>query len=111
MLSQLDSGRNSEGNPFLAADSLRMNEVRGLGEFMREAYLALEGPTGPVIRDPYEVLGIRPDAPLEVAEASYRALAKVAHPDAGGSEAKMAELNAAIERVRSELPAPSGQGS
>jgi len=52
--------------------------------------------------DPYEVLGIRPDAPLDVAEAAYRARAKKAHPDAGGRDDEMRELNAAIESIRAK---------
>lgn len=35
-------------------------------------------------RDPYEVLGVRPDADLEIIEAAHRALAKRHHPDVGG---------------------------
>jgi hypothetical protein len=48
------------------------------------------------------VLHLSPDTPLPVAEAAYRALAKQAHPDAGGSSDQMQRLNAAIERVRKE---------
>ncbi len=41
------------------------------------------------------VLHVAPDAPREVIEASYRALSRTAHPDAGGSEDAMKQLNAA----------------
>ena len=51
--------------------------------------------------DPREVaavlLGVRVDAPKEVIEAAHRALARKAHPDAGGSEDKMKALNHARE--------------
>lgn len=78
---------------------IRLNELRGLGDVARQVYLALEAPAAK--RDPWEVLGVRPDAPIEVAEASYRALAKGAHPDTAGGDAKrMTELNDAIEAVR-----------
>lgn len=36
-------------------------------------------------------------------EASYRILARTRHPDCGGSEQQMAELNAAIASARKEL--------
>lgn len=51
---------------------------------------------------PYAVLHIAGDAPLEVAEAAYRALAKTAHPDHGGTLDQMKSLNAAIEQIRKE---------
>ena len=40
---------------------------------------------------------------LESAERSYRAKAKAAHPDLGGTAAMMAELNNAIEQARKEM--------
>ncbi len=49
---------------------------------------------------PYAVLHISPNAPLAVAEAAYRALAREAHPDAGGNHERMKALNAAIEAIR-----------
>jgi len=36
-----------------------------------------------------------------VAEAAYKALARMHHPDFGGSTATMQALNAAIEQIRS----------
>ena len=84
----------------LAIEAVRLNEVRGIGQLAQDYYLRLAAPA--VRRSPYEVLNLRPDAPLEVAEASYKALAKLKHPDTpGGSEAAMKELNEAIEQLRS----------
>lgn len=83
---------------YLAAEAMRMNEARGLGDIMRTAYLQLSAPG--VARPPHEVLGIQPGAPMEVAEAAYRTLAKSAHPDAGGDSARMAALNEAIAAIR-----------
>ena len=83
---------------WLVLDAMRLNEARGIEDIVREAYLALPAPSRE--RDPYEVLGVRPDAPAEVVEASYRALAKRLHPDAGGSKEAMSALNAAWEAVR-----------
>lgn len=83
---------------FLAIQAMRMNEKRGIGEIIASAYLQLEAPVGK--RDPYEVLGIRLDSPKEVAEAAYKALARTYHPDAGGTQEKMTELNEAINEIR-----------
>lgn len=44
-------------------------------------------------------------ATIELIEASYRRLARERHPDLGGSDEMMAELNAAIEAARGELAA------
>jgi hypothetical protein len=49
------------------------------------------------------VLHTSADAPLEVAEAAYRALAKHAHTDVGGTHEGMKALNRAIEQARLEL--------
>ncbi len=43
----------------------------------------------------HEVLGIRPSATKVEVDAAYKRLARERHPDAGGSDAMMAELNAA----------------
>ncbi|HEV3001870.1 MAG TPA: J domain-containing protein [Solirubrobacteraceae bacterium] len=54
--------------------------------------------------DPFAVLGVAPDTPLEDVAASYRELAKRWHPDrGGGAEAarRMAEINAAYDVLRS----------
>jgi curved DNA-binding protein CbpA len=52
-------------------------------------------------RDAYEVLEVRPDASQVVVNAAFRALAAVHHPDAsGGTNRRMAELNAAYALVR-----------
>lgn len=73
---------------------------RGLEDVMTAAYLQLAAPAHH--RDPYEVLGVRPDAPLEVVEIAYKGLAKLRHPDKGGSAEAMAELNGAYERIKTE---------
>lgn len=83
----------------LAIQSMRLNEVRGIADVVREAYLMLPAPA--VKRDPYEVLGVRPDTDPDIVKAAYRAAAAKLHPDVeGGDAGKMAELNAAYEEVR-----------
>jgi hypothetical protein len=54
------------------------------------------------------LLHLAEGAPLHVAEAAFRAMAKAAHPDAGGSNEAMAGVNGAIELIRASraVPAP-----
>ena len=47
--------------------------------------------------DPWQTLGVRPNAPAAEVRAAYRALALRHHPDAGGSDEAMGELNRAYE--------------
>jgi len=47
----------------------------------------------------HTVLHVAADAPPEVIRAAYRAMAKLYHPDAGGSEAKMKEINDAWTKL------------
>ena len=82
----------------ITLEAIRMQERRGLGGIAAAHYLAISAPL--TARDPYEVLGVRPDAPLEVVEAAWRQLAKGAHPDKGGTEEAMTELNDALEAVK-----------
>src|SRR5207302_10676957 len=68
---------------YLAVEAMRLNERRGISEVIESAYVQLAAP--PEVKDPYEVLDIRDNAPLEIAEAAYKAKVKNAHPDRGGS--------------------------
>lgn len=86
---------------YLGLDAMRLNEARGIGEVLANAYLQLAAPRQR--RDPYEVLGVRPDADIEVIEAAYKAKARKLHPDAGGDLEAMKELNEAYEAVREKV--------
>jgi len=63
--------------------------------------------TGPADRggDPREaalvVLHLRPTAPPELVDAAYKCLARLHHPDRGGSTITMQAINAAAEQIRS----------
>jgi hypothetical protein len=83
---------------YLGLDDMRMMERRGVVDVIRDALLQLPAP--PKYRDPYEILGVRSDSPVEVIDAAYRAQAKRLHPDVGGDEAAMGELNEAYERIK-----------
>src|SRR5205085_8595707 len=52
---------------YLAVEAMRLNERRGISDILESAYLQLAEPTEAI--DPYELLELRPDASLEVAEA------------------------------------------
>ena len=63
--------------------------------------------------DPYAILGVSRDAPLNEVAAAWRRLAKEWHPDLRGDAhalARMVTLNAAYERIRSERSERSGGG-
>jgi curved DNA-binding protein CbpA len=54
-------------------------------------------------RDAYEVLQVHPAAEQQVIQAAYRVLAALYHPDSSSPSAnarRMAELNAAYDRIR-----------
>jgi hypothetical protein len=57
-----------------------------------------------VSADPFAVLGVAPDASAEEVATAYRRLAKRWHPDRAGAQAaaRMAEINAAYDLLRSE---------
>ena len=48
---------------------------------------------------PYRVLGVDPGAEEAVVKAAWKAKSKLYHPDMGGSEAKMSEINRAYQEV------------
>ena len=51
--------------------------------------------------DPHAVLGVPPTASADEVAATYRRLAKEWHPDRGGGDERMAEINAAYDLLRS----------
>ncbi len=87
---------------YLAVNSMRLNEKRGIGEVLKSAYKQLAAPEGAINIDPYEELGIMRNSDLNFAEAVYKMLAKKYHPDNGGNPEKMNRLNKAIEMLRNK---------
>jgi hypothetical protein len=90
----------------LIIEGRRREERFGTAAMVEASWAAFEAPSLPE-RSPaapswWQVLGVAQDAPTEVVEAAYRALAAKHHPDRGGSHEAMARLNAAIEAARKE---------
>lgn len=54
--------------------------------------------------DPYRVLDIPSNSPDWLVKLAYKAKAKKAHPDAGGSEEDMKRINDAYQKIREERP-------
>jgi DnaJ domain len=59
--------------------------------------------------DPFAVLGVEPTATLAEVRSARRRLALRAHPDRGGDEARMREINAAFDAAVKRLLARPGR--
>lgn len=81
---------------WLAIQSMRLAEARGIGDTIRAAYAALPAP--PQHRDPYEVLGVHSTMELEDIEVLYRNKAR----RLGEGHAGLKELNVAMDRIRDD---------
>ena len=51
-------------------------------------------------KDPYQTLNIHPNAKIEEIKKAYRELVKIHHPDKGGDQKLMLEINAAWESLK-----------
>jgi hypothetical protein len=87
----------------LAIEGLRQLERHGGSLMLERAFTGFLAITGPDWKKPWrEVFGIKPGWTGDIVEL-YRAKAISRHPDAGGSDTLMAELNVAYEEARREL--------
>lgn len=57
--------------------------------------------------DPFAVLGVAPDVTTQAARQAWREKARILHPDVGGSDAAMRELNEALRLVLAAVIARS----
>ena len=57
-------------------------------------------PAEPPALPAHRVLHVAADAPPEVIRAAYRAMSKLHHPDTGGDEVRMKEINDAWEKLQ-----------
>lgn len=68
----------------------------GTGEMMQAAFAGFKAlPETATASSWWNVLGVLPTASAEEIKAAYRKQARTAHPDAGGTDALMHQLNAA----------------
>lgn len=90
-------------------EALRGVERWGTGSMVEaafEGFVKLPAPTAAKPwRDVLQVAPLGSGVTLAAARDAYRRLAFQYHPDRGGSEEKMAEVNAAWEQAQRELPA------
>jgi hypothetical protein len=68
--------------------------------------LAIGDQAPPRLREACARLCITPDAPLQVAEAAYKALAKLHHPDVGGDTVTMQGLVDALATFKAFTEVP-----
>lgn len=61
--------------------------------------------------NPYEILGVQPNAGDAVVEAAFKALVKEHHPDSGGNAEEFKEIKEAYEKITSGEADTSGNGS
>ena len=85
-------------------EALRGIERWGASDMMERAFSAFEALPAPGTTAPitcWDVLGVPQGSDNATINAAYRAKARAAHPDAGGTEAEMAALNAARDMALS----------
>jgi len=76
----------------------RINEPQARKQ---SGYGSTGGPATPIRpREPWATLHLLPTAPMEVVEAAYRALARLHHPDRGGSTLQMQVINGAYQQLK-----------
>jgi len=89
----------------LAVEAMRQLERHGGSTMMERAFAGFAALPAPGQRKPWrQVFGVDPEWTGDIA-ALYREKAKARHPDAGGSDTLMAELNVAYADARRELQA------
>lgn len=87
----------------LAIEALRQLERHGGGTMMERAFTGFAAIAPPDWKKPWrEVFGVKSDWTGDIT-ALYREKAKNRHPDSGGTDSLMAELNVAYAEARREL--------
>ncbi len=82
---------------------MRQLERHGGSRMMERAFTSFLAITPPDWKRPWrEVFGVKGDWTGDINEL-YRAKARIRHPDAGGADTLMAELNIAYKEARREL--------
>ena len=93
----------------LGVAHLRGLERHGGGQMMERAFAGFAALAAPDTRDPFAILGLRPDA-ASVAGINYqfRNLAKKHHPDNGGSVEEMQKLTWARDEALKRIGGANG---
>jgi hypothetical protein len=87
----------------LAIDAIRSIERHGGSTMMERAFAGFAAIAPPDWKKPWrEVFGVKPDWRGDIKEL-YREKAKNRHPDSGGNDNLMAELNIAYSEAKREL--------
>ena len=87
----------------MAIEGLRQMERHGGAVMMERAFTGFTAIAPPDWKKSWrEVFGVKPDWRGDIT-ALYREKAKNRHPDAGGSDSLMAELNVAFAEAKQEL--------
>lgn len=89
----------------LAIEAIRSIERHGGSTMMERAFAGFAAIAPPDWKKPWrEVFGVKPDWRGDIKEL-YREKAKNRHPDVGGNDNLMAELNVAFDEAKRELSA------
>ncbi len=91
---------------YLTLEPTRLAAQRGILEELASLAVAML-PAGKFSRPAWEVLGISQDSQLDVAETVWRMKAKTSHPDKGGTEEQMTELNEALDWFKAQVKRPA----
>jgi hypothetical protein len=86
-------------------EALRGIERWGASDMMERAFRGFAALAATSQEDWWDVLDCRPDAGADTINAQYRARARGAHPDAGGSHEAMSRLNQARDSALATLQA------
>lgn len=87
----------------LAIEAMRQLERHGGSTMMERAFQGFAAIAPPDWKKPWrEVFGVKPDWRGDITSL-YREKAKNRHPDSGGSDTLMAELNVAYDEAKREL--------
>lgn len=85
----------------LTIAALRGLERWGTGDMVSAAFTGFEALPPPAEERPWwDVLGVPRDADSNAIREAYRQKARECHPDTGGSDIAMAELNAAYQKAK-----------
>lgn len=87
-------------------EAMRAIERHGGAVILDRAFTGFAAIAPP--QSPWQVLGLAPGASVAEINRAFRAKAATAHPDAGGSTAAMAEINAAREAALREISQRGG---